>query len=128
MLGTSLIPARWRGFYDPEDPKKPGWHNRQVTPYLQSVSRKACTHPIHTIVFCAILASTTYIGLLETGLFEPKPANAAGQVDYEALASGSRHLHVGPETAWKWQVEERVGESAQTVRRQEEIASGRESY
>ena len=106
MLGSSLIPARWRGFYDPEDPSKPGWYNKKVTPFLQNVSQRACTHPVHTITFFAILASSMYIGLLETGLFEPSPAAVAGRLDVKALAAGSRRLHVGPETAWKWQLEE----------------------
>ena len=106
MLGSSLIPARWRAFYDPENPSKPGWYNKKVTPVLQTVSQTACTHPIHSIVFLAILASSTYIGLLETGLFEPSPNTAAGRVDLNALAAGSRRLHLGPETAWKWQLEE----------------------
>jgi len=106
MLGSSLIPARWRSFYDPEDTSKPGWYNRQVTPYLQTVSKSACTHPIHTISFFAILASTVYIGLLETGLFEPSPNAVAGRVDIDSLLTGSRRLSLGPETAWKWLLEE----------------------
>ena len=106
MLGSSLIPARWRTFYDPEDPGQPGWYNRQVTPFLQKVSRATCTHPIHTISFFAILASTVYIGLLETGLFEPSSVAVAGRVDVPTLMAGSRRLHLGPETAWKWQLEE----------------------
>jgi len=107
MLGSSLIPARWRRFYDPEDPSKPGWYSKQVTPFLQGVSSRACTHPIHTISFFAILASSMYIGLLETGLFEPSPAATAGRVDVKTLTAGSRRLHLGPETAWKWQLDQR---------------------
>ena len=105
MLGASLIPARWRGFYDPQDPAKPGNYNKHMTPVLQSVTRRACTHPIRSIVFCAVVASTTYIGLLETGLFEPSPSSHANQVDFSALSQGSRTLNVGPETAWEWQSE-----------------------
>ena len=119
MLGSSLIPARWRQFYDPEDPSKPGRYNRQITPFLKSVSNRACTHPIHTIVFFAIVASTTYISLLETGLFEPSLASAADKVDYSALATGSRRLHLGPETSWKWQSEE---QGAQKIAGQDHLA------
>ncbi|KAK4982252.1 3-hydroxy-3-methylglutaryl-coenzyme A (HMG-CoA) reductase isozyme, partial [Elasticomyces elasticus] len=108
MLGTSLIPARWR-FFEPTDPNKPGWYNRQITPYLQGISRRACTHPIHTIVFFAFIASTTYISLLETGLFEPAPVHAPGHVDFKALSAGSRRLHLGQETEWRWRVEENGG-------------------
>lgn len=106
MLGSSLIPARWRGFYDPEDPGKPGWYNKKVTPVLQGVSKRACTHPIHTVVLIAIIASSTYIGLLETGIFEPSAGTAAGRVDLKALSAGSRTLHLGPDTAWKWKLED----------------------
>lgn len=107
MLGASLIPARWRGFYSPQDPAQPGPYSKHVTPLLQSVTRRTCTHPIHSIVFCALIASTTYIGLLETGLFEPstKFNNNNNQVDFSALSQGSRTLNVGPETAWEWQSE-----------------------
>ncbi|PNS15647.1 hydroxymethylglutaryl-CoA reductase (NADPH) [Sphaceloma murrayae] len=106
MLGSSLIPARWRAFYDPEDPGKPGWYNRQVTPFLQSVSKKACTHPIHTITFLSIVASSMYIGLLETGLFEPSSTSMGGKVDVEALQAGARRLHLGPSTEWKWKLQD----------------------
>lgn len=106
MLGASLIPARWRGFYSPQDPAKPGPYSKHVTPLLKSVTRRTCTHPIHSIVFCALIASTTYIGLLETGLFEPSTKfNNNNQVDFSALSQGSRTLNVGPETAWEWQSE-----------------------
>ncbi|KAG8627278.1 hypothetical protein KVT40_004761 [Elsinoe batatas] len=106
MLGSSLIPARWRTFYDPEDPSKPGWYNRQATPVLQTISKKACTHPIHTITFLSILASSMYIGLLETGLFEPSASALNGKVDVEALQAGARRLHLGPSTEWKWKLED----------------------
>lgn len=83
----------------------PAWFLNSVTPWLQSVSRWACTHPIYTILFVAIMASTSYIGLLETSLFEPPPTQgtAAGQVDFTGLLSGSKTLHASPENGWKWQ-------------------------
>lgn len=103
---TSLIPTRWRRGYDITDPDKPGYYNRRVTPYLQFVSDKACTHPVYTIAFVAVLASAFYVNLLETGFFQPSPAIAANRVDFSALSAGSRRLHLGPETAWKWQLED----------------------
>lgn len=106
MLGSSLIPTRWRRNYDITDPNKPGFYNRQITPFLQAVSLKACTHPIHTIAIVAVLGSAFYVNLLESGFFQPSPAAAANRVDFSALSTGSRRLHLGPETAWKWQVEE----------------------
>ncbi|KAF2151822.1 hmg1, hmg-CoA reductase [Myriangium duriaei CBS 260.36] len=106
MLGSSFIPARWRNFYDPQDPNKPGRYNRRVTPVLLTISRKACTHPIHTIALLSILASSMYIGLLETGLFEPSASALAGKVDVAALTSGSRRLDLGTDTDWKWKLQD----------------------
>jgi len=81
------------------------WLDRQIVPYLQALSSRACTHPIHTIVFIALLASTTYIGLLETSLFEPPISidTTAGHVDFTALLVGSKLLYLGADTNWKWQ-------------------------
>ena len=106
MLFSSLIPTRWRRNYDITDPNKPGFYNRQVTPYLQAVSQKACTHPVYTIAFVVVLGSGFYANLLDTGFFQPSLASGSNKVDYAALSAGSRHLHVGPETAWKWQMDE----------------------
>ncbi|KAF2841079.1 hmg-CoA reductase [Patellaria atrata CBS 101060] len=108
MIGASFIPTRWRGS-DPTPHKHiPGWYNHYLAPVLQSFTRRACTHPIHTVVFVALLASTTYIGILEGSLFERNPAlsKSIGRVDFDTLAAGSKILHVGPETNWRWQVEE----------------------
>ena len=106
MLGSSLIPTRWRRNYDITDPDKPGFYNRQVTPYLQAVSSKACTHPVHTIALVAILGSAFYVNLLESGFFQPSPAAAVNRVDFGALSAGSRRLFLGSETGWKWQLQE----------------------
>jgi len=95
------------------DAKQPSWIQRQIVPYIQAVSRRACTHPIHTLVFVALIASTTYIGLLESPLFEPPATTdtAAGPVDFSSLLGGSKTLHIGADTAWKWQNGERAVES-----------------
>ncbi|KAL1297961.1 hypothetical protein AAFC00_006470 [Neodothiora populina] len=122
MLGSSLIPARWRALYGSQDANKSSSsssYNRYITPVLKKASNRACTHPIHTIVLIALVASTTYISLLETGLFEPSSRSAADKVDYSALAAGSRTLHLGPETSWKWQSEE---QGAQHVDGQDHLA------
>ena len=86
---------------------EPGWLKRQVTSGLQAISRRACLHPIHTIVVIALLASTTYVGLLEGSLFDTfrSPRDVAGQVDVDTLLLGSRSLRLGENTAWKWQAE-----------------------
>jgi hydroxymethylglutaryl-CoA reductase (NADPH) len=55
----------------------------------------------------ALLASTSYIGLLEGSLFESRntATNQSIGVDVDALLEGGRHLKVGQETGWKWQSE-----------------------
>jgi hydroxymethylglutaryl-CoA reductase (NADPH) len=56
----------------------------------------------------ALLASTTYIGVLDKGLFDRSNSldNSSGKVDFNTLLAGSKRLRVGEETGWKWQVEE----------------------
>ncbi|KAM3424804.1 3-hydroxy-3-methylglutaryl coenzyme A reductase [Cercospora zeina] len=103
MLGN-LIPTRWRRSHDITDPNKPGKYNAAITPYLQTVSLKACTHPIRTIALVAVLGSAFYVNLLETGFFQPQAA--ANKVDFSTLSAGSRRVHLGEDTAWKWQLEE----------------------
>lgn len=111
MLGSSLIPTRWRRNNAlTTDPPAPGYYNTLVTPHLQYISLKACTHPIRTICLVAVLGSVFYVNLLETGFFVPGATrDGANVVDFTALSAGSRKLHLGPETAWKWQVEENGG-------------------
>ncbi|KAF2093630.1 3-hydroxy-3-methylglutaryl-coenzyme A reductase [Rhizodiscina lignyota] len=108
MLGSSLLPRRWRTEGGERAAGLPRWYNRHITPVLQFVSSRACTHPIHTIVFVALLASTTYVGLLETSLFDrPIHAGSAlGKADFHTLMVGSKQLRAGPQTGWKWQTEE----------------------
>lgn len=109
MLGASFLPARFRGADSQNVPSRPSYLNKKLSPLLQSLSRRSCTHPIHTIVFVALLASTSYIGLLEGSLFESgrSTANASQGVDLASLQDGRRHLKVGQETGWKWQPESR---------------------
>jgi hydroxymethylglutaryl-CoA reductase (NADPH) len=87
------------------DKARPGWFDRHCSPILLSIAKKACTHPIHTIVTIAFLASYSYLGVLQTGMLE-RTANAPGRVDFETLLAGSKRLRVGEETSWKWEVEE----------------------
>jgi hydroxymethylglutaryl-CoA reductase (NADPH) len=106
MLGAAFLPLRLRGSDTTALTARPGWYDRQVTPVLQSFSRRACTHPIHTIVFIALLASTSYLGLLDASLFERVGAGEPGKADFTSLVSGSKSLRVGQETGWKWQNED----------------------
>ena len=107
MLGASFLPARFRSDHGQAETSNPGYINRWITPYLQSVSRRAFTYPIHTIVFVAILASTSYVGMLEGTLTDHTSVagNLPGGTDLNSLAEGSRRLKLGKETAWKWQTE-----------------------
>jgi hydroxymethylglutaryl-CoA reductase (NADPH) len=102
MLGSSFLPSRFRGAAKTETAAPPIWLNRKVTPLIQSLSRRACLHPIHTVVIVAFLASTTYIGLLESSLFDSVKSHG-GKADWSSLLEGSRQLRVGSETGWKWQ-------------------------
>ncbi|KAI9672360.1 MAG: 3-hydroxy-3-methylglutaryl-coenzyme A (HMG-CoA) reductase isozyme [Caeruleum heppii] len=108
MLGASFLPARFRSPGAEDLNARPGWFNRRVTPGLESLSRRACTHPIHTIVFIALLASTSYLGLLEGSIFRNAGdhGSSAGRTDWSSLLAGSKTLWVGPQTAWKWQVQD----------------------
>lgn len=106
MLGASFLPARLRNDLSHEAPSTPGYLNRQVTPILQSVARRAFTHPIHTIAFIALLASTSYVGLLEGSLFDNTnvAGHTASSTDLSSLVESGRRLRLGEETAWKWQI------------------------
>ena len=103
MIGSYLLPSRFRGPRPANAAAPPVWLNKMVTPYIQTFSRLATLHPIHTIVIVAFLASTTYMGLLDSPLFDVVKNNKVGKADWASLAEGSRQLRVGEETAWKWQ-------------------------
>lgn len=73
------------------------------TPGFTRLSKSACTHPIHTIVIIAILASTSYVTMLEHSLFD----QGFGMFNYGSpkradVMAGKVELAVGPETSWKW--------------------------
>ncbi|QKX62862.1 uncharacterized protein TRUGW13939_10027 [Talaromyces rugulosus] len=104
---ASWIPQRFRVAAD-DEPAEPSWLRRQVTASLQDISRRACAHPIHTIVGIALLASTTYVGLLEGSIFDSfrTPGDASGPLDTSSFLYGSRTLRLGEQTAWRWQSED----------------------
>lgn len=91
-----------------DDVSEPGWLRNQVTHLLQSVSRRACAHPIHTIAGIALLASTTYVGLLEGSIFDAlrSSGEGTGQLDPSLFLDGSRNLRLGEQTAWRWQTQD----------------------
>ena len=106
-MASSFLPRQFRPAGS-DNSAEPGWLRRQVTVLLQSVSRRACVHPIHTIVVIALLASTTYVGLLEGSLFDAfrSSGDDANQLDVNSLLYGSRNLRLGERTSWRWQVED----------------------
>ncbi|RKF72668.1 3-hydroxy-3-methylglutaryl-coenzyme A reductase [Golovinomyces cichoracearum] len=101
VLGEFFLPTRLSGSAS-ELAAGPQFINKRITPLVQSLSRRACLHPIHTVVIVALLASTTYIGLLESSLFDGVNSITGGNIDFESLQEGSRQLRAGPETEWKW--------------------------
>ena len=115
---SAFIPTRFRGSDGRNGSSSPSYLSRQVSTVLQSLSRRSCTHPIHTIVFVALLASTSYIGLLEGSLF--KSGSPAGDfshgVDLDSLIDGGRSLRVGQETGWKWLSDSRSSGDMDAVR------------
>ncbi|EHA54207.1 3-hydroxy-3-methylglutaryl-coenzyme A reductase [Pyricularia oryzae 70-15] len=107
MIASSLIPSRFRGSRPGEKAPPPSWLNRKVTPFLQKLAGITSSHPIHTVAIVALLASSTYIGLLEESLFD---ANwSVRKADWSSLTEGSRTLWTAPDTEWKWQSHELSG-------------------
>ncbi|TGZ83659.1 hypothetical protein EX30DRAFT_327285 [Ascodesmis nigricans] len=75
------------------------------TPGFKRLSKSACTHPIHTIVIIAILASTSYVSMLEHSLFGKgfSVFNYGGAHKRADVMEGKVELALGQETGWKWE-------------------------
>lgn len=101
MVAPSLLPSRFRGGESMDQQQPLRWGNRAVTSILHFLSKTACLHPIHTVCTIAILASTTYVGLLKDSVFHG-PGNV-GKAEWGSLVAGSRSLITGPQNGWKWQ-------------------------
>jgi hydroxymethylglutaryl-CoA reductase (NADPH) len=84
--------------------KKPPPQWDPFTSLVQTLSKRACIHPIHTIVIIALLASTTYVSILENSLFDRSAMRWAfgGSKKNLSLMDGSARVAVGEETQWKW--------------------------
>jgi hydroxymethylglutaryl-CoA reductase (NADPH) len=102
MLG--YLTSRWQSAGNSKK-ISPGWYDRNVSPILLAVAKKACTHPIHTIVTIAFVASYSYLGVLDKGLLERDTDVVSGRVDFQTLLAGSKSLRVGEETSWQWEAE-----------------------
>lgn len=101
MISSSFLPTRFRGEPDRSAiSPAPSPVGKKITPLLQFLSKVACSHPIHTVVVIALLASTSYVGLLQGSLLEGRAT--LGKADWSSLVDGSRDLRAGPDTAWKW--------------------------
>lgn len=100
MRSSSLIPR-----FLHHSSGEPGWLNTLVTKALLFASHGVCARPIQTIVAIALLASTTYIGLLEGTAINPVPQSERGYLDVGSLLDGGRSLLLSEQTGWKWQTE-----------------------
>ncbi|KAF5021136.1 hypothetical protein F66182_6836 [Fusarium sp. NRRL 66182] len=102
-MASILLPSRFRGEAPVTEKTTPSWVSKRLTPIAQFLSRVACSHPIHTVVVVAVLASTSYVGLLQESLFNSDVGSATlGKADWSSLVEGSRVLRAGPDTAWNW--------------------------
>ncbi|EAT83095.2 hypothetical protein SNOG_09830 [Parastagonospora nodorum SN15] len=120
MLG--YLTSRWQASADSKK-TSPGWYDRNVSPILLAVSKKACTHPIHTIVTIAFVASYSYLGVLDKGLLERDSDAVPGRVDFQTLLAGSKNLRIGEETSWQWEAAQgRTSASASAPTDQQEFA------
>jgi len=102
---------------------RPGYFSTRVSPLLQTLTKAACIHPLRTIVFVLVLASTSYIGLLETSLWETQAVGPSepGLIDLNYLKDGSRQLRLGQDTQWKWQIDSRTPDEIGPVRRRPSV-------
>lgn len=101
MIASSLLPSRFRGERPASKAEPPSWLNTKISPLLQSVAKITSSHPIHTVVVVALLASSSYLGLLEESLFDA--TSTVRTADWNSFAEGSRSLRAGPDSSWKWQ-------------------------
>jgi hydroxymethylglutaryl-CoA reductase (NADPH) len=98
-----FLTSRWQTAA-PSEKTSPAWFDRRASPLLLTIAKKACTHPIHTIVTLAFLASYSYLGVLDNGLLDPEDA-LPRRVDLQSLLPGNKLLRAGPETAWQWEAD-----------------------
>lgn len=99
MRGSHLLPKQLRTFG-----QNGGQLYNIVTSNLLAISRLSLSSPIITLVIIAVLASTSYVGLLQESLFDTgiQSATEHGKIDAESLLKGSRTLELSKNTGWKW--------------------------
>jgi hydroxymethylglutaryl-CoA reductase (NADPH) len=101
MRGSNLLPKQLQSLSGSDS-----WLSRTITSNLLSTSSVACQHPIHTLVVIALLASTSYIGLLQESLFDTAGQTRNGKADVASLLEGGRTLELSGRTSWKWHLED----------------------
>ncbi|KAK6344740.1 3-hydroxy-3-methylglutaryl-coenzyme A (HMG-CoA) reductase isozyme [Orbilia javanica] len=95
IIPTHLLPSGPpKGFPDP------------FTPLFSPLSKRATAHPIHTIVAIALLASATYVALLEVSLFETRSDDGlgwgfGGNGWTKAALNGAATLQLSQKGAWE---------------------------
>lgn len=99
MRGSYLLPKQLRDFG-----RNDGRLYNIVTSNLLAISRLSLSSPIFTLVVIAVLASTSYVGLLQESLFDTgiQTATEHGKIDVESLLKSSRTLELSKNTGWKW--------------------------
>ncbi|TGJ86400.1 hypothetical protein E0Z10_g2370 [Xylaria hypoxylon] len=102
IAASSFLPSRFRGEQPSDVHAPPSKANKKITPVLQFFSRLACSHPVHTIVLIALLASGAYVGAMKESLLDAT-RNVKKNAEWSSLVDGSRNLRTGPETGWRWQ-------------------------
>jgi len=101
IAASSFLPSRFRGERQTDVHAPPSKMNKRLTPILQFFAKLSCSHPVHTIVVMALLASTAYVGVMRESLLDV--TRNVRNTEWASLVEGSRVLKTGPETSWKWQ-------------------------
>ncbi|CAJ2500736.1 Uu.00g035890.m01.CDS01 [Anthostomella pinea] len=101
IAASSFLPSRFRGEQPSDKPAPPSKANKTITPILQFVSKIACLHPIHTIVIVALIASTTYVGVVKQSLQDV--TRNERNAEWSSLIEGSRSLQTSADNSWRWQ-------------------------
>ncbi|KAI1436893.1 hydroxymethylglutaryl-coenzyme A reductase [Xylaria sp. CBS 124048] len=104
LAAASFLPSRFRGEQPSDTPAPPSKANKKITPVLQFFARVACSHPVHTIVTIALIASSAYVGAMRESLLDAtRNVRNTRNAEWSSLVEGSRVLSTGPEAGWRWQ-------------------------
>ena len=105
MIGARFLPKGFQSKVTSSHSSKRGWIRQNISHWLEGISCAASKHPIHTIVIVAVLASSTYVSLLEGRLFQDSVTinTPSSKTDFEPLLASGKTLWAGEETEWKWQ-------------------------